>query len=90
MEAEKAAKRLAEEGKKQQSIGAAKNKRVVDSDDDDDIVDLGDDDDGIKSSSRKVAKELDIIKDIQNKVDLKKAYLMQLTATRVRNTTNFK
>lgn len=91
MEAEKAAKKLADEGGKKpvSASNSKQRRRRIDSDDDDDDDEDNESDEG-KGSSRKATTELDAVKDIQHKAELRKAFLMQLMSTRVRPVTNFK
>jgi hypothetical protein len=92
MEAEKAAKKIAEEGtKKPKHVSNSKQRRRrIDSDDEDDDNDEDNDSDEGKGSSRKATAELDAVKDIQHKAELRKTFLMQLMYTRIRPVTNFK
>lgn len=92
MEAEKAAKKLADEGAKKPTppSGNKHRRRRIDSDDEDDDNDDDNDSDEGKGSSRKATTELDAVKEIQCKAEQRKAYLMQLMSTRIRPMANFK
>lgn len=91
MEAEKAAKKLADEGAKKPAptTNTKQRRRRIDSDDDDDDNEEDDSDEG-KGSSQKATTELDAVKEIQHKAEQRKAFLMQLMSTRVRHVANFK
>lgn len=81
MEVEKASKKLAEEKKTEQK----RRRKRVESDEDDD------DDESEKAGSGKTAMtELEMVKLIQAKVEVRKGFLLNQVATKVGNFATFK
>ena len=80
-------------------VNAKRSRRKADDDDDDDDEDddADDDDDDDESKdddekelSRKAETELDAVKEIQQKAERRKAFLMHLISTRFQRVSNFK
>jgi len=86
MEAEKAAKKLAEDSSLQKAAETlAKNQQLNGSEKSDDD-DEDDDDEYIsenKAALKKAAAELDLVKELQRKAERRKTSLMQLIAARI-------
>jgi len=93
MEAEKAAKKMSDDSSLRKAAETlAKKAQQVNGGSDEEDDDDDDDDDGSlnKAALKKAAAELEAVKELQRKAEMRKTFLMQLIAARIGTGTRIK